>query len=198
MKWLEDMDGEELADQFKRLSRTARGRVQEEIDLDDISKQLNRLSTRARKRLESEIERRRRPRRNFPWALVIAAGVGVAVGVYLATDAERRRQLRERAGTMYDQARERMPKVAERVRSKADEAATKAAVEAAILSELGSPPGHLDVEVEGRTVYLRGRVEEPGFVDRAVEVAKGVDGVVAVINLTVEPESAPASSAIEL
>ena len=68
----------------------------------------------------------------------------------------------------------------------------------ALASQLGSPPGHLDVEVEGRTVYLRGRVEEPGFVDRAVEVARGVDGVAAVINLTVEPESSPASSAIEL
>lgn len=198
MKWLEDVDAEELADQFRRLSRTARERVQEEIDLEEISKQLNRLSSRARKRLESEVQRRRKPQRRFPWALVVATGVGVAVGVYLATDAERRRQLRQAAGSMYGQAKDRMPKVAERVKSKADEAATKAAVEAAILSELGSPPGHLDVEVEGRTVYLRGRVEEPGFVDRAVEVAKGVDGVVAVINLTVEPESSPTSSAIEL
>jgi osmotically-inducible protein OsmY len=198
MKWLEDVDAEELATQFKRLSRTARERVQEEVDLEEISKQLSRLSTRARKRLENEIERRRPPKRRFPWALVVATGVGVAVGVYLATDAERRRQLREGAGSLYGQAREKMPKVADRVKSKADEATTKAAVEAAILSELGSPPGHLDVEVEGRTVYLRGRVEEPGFVDRAVEVARGVEGVAAVINLTVEPESSPASSAIEL
>ena len=198
MKWLEELDGEELAGQVRRLSRTARKRAQEEIDLEQISKQLNRLSSRARKRVEDEIERRRRPRRRFPWALVIAAGVGVAAGVYLATDAERRRQLRERAETMYGQAREKMPKVAERMRTKADETATKAAVEAAILSRLGSPPGHLDVEVEGRTVYLRGRVEEPGFVDRAVEVAREVDGVAAVINLTVEPETARASSAIEL
>jgi len=198
MKWLEEVDAEELADQFRRLSRTARERVQEEIDLEEISKQLNRLSTRARKRLESEVQRRRRPRRQFPWALVVAAGVGVAVGVYLATDAQRRRQLREGAETLYGQARERMPKVADRVKSRVDETATKTAVEAAILSQLGSPPGHLDVEVEGRTVYLRGRVEEPGFVDRAVEVARGVDGVAAVINLTVEPESSPASSAIEL
>jgi osmotically-inducible protein OsmY len=99
---------------------------------------------------------------------------------------------------MYGQAREKMPKMAERMKSKVDENATKTAVEAAILSQLGSPPGHLDVEVEGRTVYLRGRVEEPGFVERAVEVARGVDGVADVINLTVEPESAPASSAIEL
>ena len=198
MKWLEDVDAEELADQFRRLSRTARERVQEEIDLEEISKQLNRLSTQARRRLENEVQRRRRPQRQFPWALVIAAGVGVAVGVYLATDAQRRRQLRQSAESIYGQARERMPKVAERVRAKADETATKAAVEAAILSQLGSPPGHLDVEVEGRTVYLRGRVEEPGFVDRAVEVARGVDGVAAVINLTVEPESSPASSAIEL
>jgi osmotically-inducible protein OsmY len=198
MKWLEDVDAEELADQFKRLSRTARERVQEEVDLEEISKQLNRLSTRARKRLEDEVQRRRRPQRQIPWALIIAAGVGVAVGVYLATDAERRRQLKQGAGSLYGQARERVPSMAGKVRARVDETAIKSAVEAAILAQLGSPPGHLDVEVEGRTVYLRGRVEEPGFVDRAVEVAKGVNGVAAVINLTVEPESAPASSAIEL
>jgi len=198
MKWLEDVDTEELVDKFRRLSRAARERVQEEVDIEEISKQLGRLSTRARGRVADEVGRRRRPQRRFPWALVIAGGIGIGVGLYIAASAERRRQLREGAEKLYGQAREKAPKMAGRVRSTVDEAATKAAVEAAILSQLGSPPGHLDVEVEGRTVYLRGRVEEPGFVDRAIEVARGVDGVAAVINLTVEPESAPASSALEL
>jgi osmotically-inducible protein OsmY len=198
MKWLEDVDAEELAGQFKRLSRAARERVQEEVDIDDISKQLGGLSSRARKRFETEIARRRRPRRRVPWGLVIAGCAGVCVGAYLVANADRRRRLQEQANSLYGQARERVPKMASRMRSSVDEAATKAAVEAAILSQLGSPPGHLDVEVEGRTVYLRGRVEEPGFVDRAIEVARGVEGVAAVINLTVEPEGQPASSAIEL
>jgi osmotically-inducible protein OsmY len=198
MKWLEDVDAEELSDQFKRLSRAARERVQEEIDVEQISKQLSRLSSRARKRFDDEVNRRRRPRRRVPWGLLIAGGVGIGIGAYLVASAERRRRLQEQATSLYGQARDRVPKMAGRMRSTIDETATKAADEAAILAQLGSPPGHLDVEVEGRTVYLRGRVEEPGFVDRAVEVARGVDGVVNVINLTVEPEGAPATNAVEL
>jgi osmotically-inducible protein OsmY len=198
MKWLEDVDAEELADQFKRLSKAARERVQEEIDIEEMSKQLGRLSSRARKRFETEINRRRRPRRRIPWGLVIAGGVGFGIGAYLVANAERRRRLQDHASSLYGQAKERVPKMAGRIRSTVDETAVKTAVEAAILAQLGSPPGHLDVEVEGRTVYLRGRVEEPGFVDRAVEVARGVDGVVNVINLTVEPEGTTATNAVEL
>jgi osmotically-inducible protein OsmY len=198
MKWLADVDAEELSEQFRRLSRAARERVQEEVDVEEISKQLGRLSSRARQRLESEVNRRRRPQRRVPWGWLIAGGVGVGIGAYLMASAERRRRLRDGAGSLYGQARERVPKMAGHARSAADEAATKTEVEAAVLSQLGSPPGHLEVEVEGRTVYLRGRVEEPGFVDRAVEIARGVDGVVAVINLTVEPEGSAAPNAVEL
>ena len=178
MKWLEDVDTEELADQFRRLPRAARQRVQEEINTEELTKQLWRLPLRARSRVEAEIERRRRPptQRRIPWALIIAGGTVVGVAVYLAASSERRRRLQESAGNLYGQARERVPKMAGRVRSTGDEAAMKAAVEAAILSQQGSPPGHLDVEVEGRTVYLRGRVDEPGFVDRAVEIGRGVNG----------------------
>jgi len=201
MKWLADVDAEELSEQFRRLSRAARERVQEEIDVEEISKQLGRLSSRARQRLESEVNRRRRPQRRVPWGWIIAGGVGIGIGAYLMANAERRRRLRDGAGSLYGQARERVPGMsgrADRARSAVDEAATKTAVEAAILSQLGSPPGHLDVEVEGRTVYLRGRVEEPGFVDRVAEVARGVDGVAAVINLTVEPEGSATPNAVEL
>jgi osmotically-inducible protein OsmY len=42
----------------------------------------------------------------------------------------------------------------------------------------------VDVAVEGRTVYLRGSVDDPAAVDAAAERIHAVDGVVAVVNLT--------------
>ena len=47
----------------------------------------------------------------------------------------------------------------------------------------GQPPGELKVDVEGRTVYLRGRLGDRVYVDSAVERAQQVEGVAAVINL---------------
>ena len=83
MKWLEDINAEELSDQFRRLSRAARERVQEEVDVEELSKQLGRLSSRARQRVVGEIDRRRRPRRSVPWGWLIAGGVGIGIGVSL-------------------------------------------------------------------------------------------------------------------
>jgi hypothetical protein len=48
----------------------------------------------------------------------------------------------------------------------------------------GGGPYGLVIVVEGRTVYLRGAVADPAFVDAAAERAHGVRGVVAVVNLT--------------
>jgi len=52
------------------------------------------------------------------------------------------------------------------------------------VAEGGTPPHGLEVVVEGRTVYLRGAVADPAFVDAAAERVHGVPGVVAVVNLT--------------
>jgi hypothetical protein len=44
--------------------------------------------------------------------------------------------------------------------------------------------------VEGRTVYLRGAVNDPGAVDAAAERAHAIPGVVAVVNLTTSAATA--------
>jgi osmotically-inducible protein OsmY len=60
----------------------------------------------------------------------------------------------------------------------------------------GNRPSGVDVSVEGRTVYLRGAVDDPAAVDAAAERIHGVDGVVAVVNLTTgrKPEVGESSS----
>jgi osmotically-inducible protein OsmY len=45
------------------------------------------------------------------------------------------------------------------------------------------------VEVEGRTVYLKGAVADPAAADAAAERAHAVEGVVAVVNHTTTPSS---------
>src|SRR5205823_2526542 len=63
-----------------------------------------------------------------------------------------------------------------------EESQLRKAVETAIFTQ-SSPPGEIRVDVEGRTVYLRGQVDDRGYIDQAVRKAQEVEGVAAVINL---------------
>ena len=59
-----------------------------------------------------------------------------------------------------------------------------------MVADGGEPVSGVRVSVEGRTAYLRGSVEDPAAAEAAAERAQGVDGVVAVVNLTTAPARA--------
>lgn len=156
----------------------------DEIDLEAMRRRGNRLAGTVR----TDVERRIRPRRRriAPWGVVGIAGLvalgAAAVGVgYVVYDRERREAARRRLDGMQSRARERY---AELTGSRTPgEAALEGRVNAAI-AEGGPMPGGLEVVVEGNTVYLRGAVADPAYVDAAVERVHTVAGVVAVVNLT--------------
>jgi len=105
----------------------------------------------------------------------------------LLADRERREALRRRIDGLQVRARERYAVLAGgRARTDPD---LEERVRSAIAARGPAPEG-LEVSVEGRTVYLRGAVPDPAFVDEAAERVHNVEGVVAVVNLTT---AAPAS-----
>jgi hypothetical protein len=116
-----------------------------------------------------------------------AAAIGVAAGIigWVLYDRQRRDNVRERLGSLQTQARQRYADLTSSLSNgrKNGEAELKPKVEQAIAAG-GTRPDGLDVSVEGRTVYLRGSVNDPAFVDAAAERVHGVPGVVAVVNLT--------------
>lgn len=156
----------------------------DDIDIDAMRKRGARLAGSVR----TDLERRVRPRRRrvSPWGLVGIAGSVVlgaaAAGIgYVVYDRERREAARRRFSDVQARARERYTELTSgRTRTEADleERVTQA------ISEGGSAPEGLQVVVEGRTVYLRGALADPGAADAAAERAHGVPGVVAVVNLT--------------
>ena len=152
--------------------------------------------------LRKELERRVRPkprRRRAPFLGLAVLGASVAAAGWLLYDRSRREAMRQGLTTAQSRARERytnlggvgaaLGKVTGRSNGGWQEPSLKSRVEAAI-AEGGTPPAGLEVAVEGRTVYLRGNVEDPAFVDAAAERIHGVDGVVAVVNLTTGPATA--------
>ena len=156
--------------------------------------------------LRKGLERRVRPkpkRRRAPFVGLAALGAGLATAGWLLYDRSRREAMRQRLTTAQSRARERytslggvggaLGKVTGRSNGGWQEPSLRSRVEAAI-AEGGTPPAGLEVSVEGRTVYLRGSVEDPAFVDAAAERIHGVDGVVAVVNLTTGPTTAGAST----
>ncbi|SRR6266487_781983 len=159
----------------------------DEMDLQDVQKRAQKRSQRLAGTVRSDIRRRTRPRRRVsPWAVVGLAGMAVlgaaAFGVgFVVYDRERRDAARRRLTGMQVRARERYAELTSgRTQAESD---LEARVRQAI-AEGGTPPEGLDVVVEGRTVYLRGAVSDPAFVDAAAERVHGVPGVVAVVNLT--------------
>jgi osmotically-inducible protein OsmY len=152
----------------------------EDVDLDAVRKQGVRIAG----SVQSDVERRIRPRRRglSPWGVAGITGLVVlsaaAVGVaFVVSDRERR----EAAGRRLSGARERYAELTGgRTQAESD---LEARVNEAI-AEGGASPDGLAVVVEGRTVYLRGAVADPAYVDGAAERVHGVRGVVAVVNLT--------------
>ncbi len=158
----------------------------DEVDLEAVRKRGTRLAGSVRSGLERRMQPPPRRRRVSPWSIVGLSGLVVlgaaAVGIgYVVYDRERREAARKRLSEVQARARERYAELT-RGRTQA-EAELEARVELAI-ADGGAPPEGLEVVVEGRTVYLRGAVSDPAYVDAAVERAHGVPGVVAVVNLT--------------
>jgi osmotically-inducible protein OsmY len=156
----------------------------DDIDLDDIRKRGLRLAG----SVQSDLERRIRPRRRLvtPWRVAGIAGLvllgGAAAGAgFVIYDRGRREAAGRRLGGVRARARERYAELTGgRTQAEAD---LLARVNHAIAAA-GAPPEGLEVAVEGGTVYLRGAVADPAFVDAAAERAHGVRGVVAVVNLS--------------
>jgi BON domain len=156
--------------------------------LDDIDfKAMQKRGLRWAGAVRSDLDRRVRPRRQTsPWTIAGLAGL-VALGMaavgagYVVLDRDRRRAVQSRFGDARHRARQRYAElVGRRTQLEAD---LDARVRQAI-AEGGALPSGLEVSVEGRTVYLRGAVPDPAFVDAAAERVHGIPGVVAVVNLT--------------
>jgi osmotically-inducible protein OsmY len=162
--------------------RATLARRLDEVDLEATGKR----SVRWAGKVRNDIERRARPKRRRipPAGIAGIAGVvllGAAAGVgYLLYDRERREAARRRFDGVQRGARERYAELTGRAQDLMD---LEKKVRAAIANG-GRLLQGLEVVVEGRTVYLRGAVNDPGAVDAAAERAHAIPGVVAVVNLT--------------
>jgi hypothetical protein len=172
----------------------------DDMDREALAKRGYKAAADIRHKVESRV--RPRPRRRLPVAgLVLLAG---AVGIWvLLYDRRRRDMVRGRITQVRVRGREKLVElggvsgavdnVMGKVRSgagPADEARLHTDVHTAVTAG-GALPVGLKITVEGRTVYLRGVVDNPAFVDQAAERAQNVNGVAAVVNLTSGPEPAP-------
>jgi hypothetical protein len=164
------------------------------IDTKDVRKRADRVSEAVTEALIDSLETvrnrvRPQPRRRVPIALVALGGIAVGAGV-AAVFLGRRQDVRERFTELTGQAQRQLPQVLGKSSGNGrnghslsqEESQLRTAVEQAIFSG-EQPSGELRVDVEGRTVYLRGHLEDRGFVDTAVQKAQSVEGVAAVINL---------------
>jgi BON domain len=137
-------------------------------------------------------------RRQFPVVPVVVTGVavvGVAATIWFLYDKRRREMVRDRFNQASSAARERYVQLGgvngamETVRSRIQKVvpANGSDLESKVVEAIattGELPKGLQVEVEGRTVYLKGEVTDPAAADAAAEKAHSVDGVVAVVNHT--------------
>jgi hypothetical protein len=191
MNRLEDVDVEDLRKRGARYAEVA-------------TKTARKSAKAARKNLATRV--RPRPRRRVPMVGILVVGAA-AIGIgYLLYDRGRREAVAGRVNRLQHGARERyaelggfggaVGKVRDRVGATApevDEAALEEQVREVVAAG-GKPVAGVKVTVEGRTVYLRGAVDDPGAVDATAERVHGVDGVVAVVNLTTTPARAGASN----
>jgi hypothetical protein len=177
---------------------SARGTLSQRLDELDIEG-MRRRGIRFAGSFRSDLARRMQPRRRrvSPWGVAGIAGIvllgAAAVGIgYVVYDRERREGARRRLNDVQSRARDRYAELTGgRTRAEAD---LENKVRQAI-GNGGSAPQDLDVVVEGRTVYLRGKVSDTAAVDAAAERIHGVPGVVAVVNLTTSArEQTPSSS----
>lgn len=141
--------------------------------------------------MRRQVEQRARPRRRrFSWLTVALLGGAACAGYMLYRQRDQftgqLSQVQARARNGYVKVggiTGAVDKVMHRNGGEPAEAELRERVELAIASG-GRLPEGLDISVEGRTVYLRGAVETAALADAAAERAHGVDGVVAVVNLT--------------
>lgn len=142
-------------------------------------------------------------RRTFPVVPVAIGGavvvVAAAATAWFLYDRRRREMVRDRFTQVSSAAKERYVQLggvsgaAQTVRDRIQKGNgngtdLRPRVVEAIAAGGGVPHG-LQVEVEGRTVYLKGAVADPAAADAAAERAHGVDGVVAVVNHTTTPSA---------
>ncbi|HEX6489187.1 MAG TPA: BON domain-containing protein [Candidatus Dormibacteraeota bacterium] len=189
----------EIANYLELVRRLASQRL-DEIDTKDVKRRSQRLSNQVTDSvtdaivdgLDSVRDRiRPRPKQRPPVALIAIGGVVVGAGL-AAYFLGRRQEVRERFTELTGPAQRRLPQLVGKSRGNGhgvngksfsvEESQLRTEVERAIESG-GTPPGDLKVDVEGRTVYLRGHLPDRGYVDAAVERAQQVEGVAAVINL---------------
>lgn len=188
----------EVANYLELVRRLASDRL-DDIDTKDVRRRADRLSNQVTDTLTDAIvdgidtvrdRIRPRPKRAFPVAMVAVGGVVVGAGV-AAYFLSRRQEVRERFTELTGPVQGRLPQLVGKSRGNGngngrsftqEESQLRTEVEEAIYSA-GNPPGDLKVDVEGRTVYLRGHLPDRGYVDAAVERAQQVEGVAAVINL---------------
>jgi hypothetical protein len=144
----------------------------------------------------------RKPKRRFPVVPVVIVGAAAlgaaAVTAYFLYDRNRRELVRDRVNQVGSAARERyvqlggvsgaVQTVTSKVRGNGNHSGAdlKVRVEEAI-ADGDALPGGLQIDVEGRTVYLKGEVADAKAADAAAERAHSVDGVVAVVNRTTTP-----------
>ncbi|MEO8164658.1 MAG: BON domain-containing protein [Betaproteobacteria bacterium] len=88
----------------------------------------------------------------------------------------------ERAGERMDQAAADMKQGAERAGDKVHDAAITAKVKTAMIAEPGLKALQIDVDTTNGVVTLSGSVDSPQNLERATQVAQGVDGVKSVDN----------------
>lgn len=136
-----------------------------------------------------------KPKRSrWPLAAILAGiGLGVAATTaYFLYDRQRRESVKQRLNQVQSAAYDRYTNLGgvqgaiHGVRGRVNGSDLKDKVVAAI-SGGGEFPKGLEVEVEGRTVYLKGEIADAAAADAAAERAHTVDGVVAVVNHTTSP-----------
>jgi osmotically-inducible protein OsmY len=131
-------------------------------------------------------QRRRRKRRWPLMAMLVGAGIGAAaVTAYFLYDRQRREAVRQRLSEVQGAAYERYVSLGGS-HGKVNGSDLRDRVVSAISGD-GEFPKGLEVEIEGRTVYLKGEVADAAAADAAAERAHTVEGVVAVVNHTTSP-----------
>lgn len=167
------------------------------IDLEDLRRRGSGYAVVARQNVQQRVRPQPKPNRFLPVAGLLVAGAAIAGVAVLLYDKSRRDALQGHVDRFTSGAKSRYADLGGGVRNRLgwaeplDEADLERRVRE-VVAEGGQAVNGLKVTVEGRTVYLRGAVEDAGAVDQAAERIHGVDGVVAVVNLTTSP--APASA----
>lgn len=144
------------------------------------------------------------PRSLYPSLLALTVALAGCTrtedGIRIEGDeaAARAEEAGERAGEALGEAGERLEEAAAELERRAGPVAEDAALTAQVKAKLAADPEvaavHIDVDTLDRVVTLSGRVASAAVRDEAEKLARGTDGVRAVVNnLVVGEEPAPGS-----